>query len=104
MKATLAGQKAHIHVGKKSDGTFHLDVDMRILEIQHDLVVGTGYGHTVTTTTDLINSNPISTPDQYAMWQENMFLNSNEAKNIRSGAEVDLLIPIMSKDYPTDDD
>jgi len=94
----MAGQKCHIHACKKADGTFRIDTPMRILTVQHDLE--SSATSTVTATTDLKNSVPISVPDQYAMWQENMFLNSKEAKNIRSGAEVDLLIPIIQRDYP----
>ena len=99
MKAALAGQKLHVHACKQSTGDFRINTDMRILEITHEIGEGVGYKHTVTATTDLLNSFPISVPDQFAMWQENLFLNSKEAKNIRSGAEVDLLIPMLIKDY-----
>lgn len=104
MKATMAGQKLHIRTCKKSNGTFRIDTDMRIIELEIDLTVPSGLSYTVTATSDLFNSRPISLPDRYAMWQENMFINSAEAKNIRSGAEVDLLIPLLEKDYPSDDD
>lgn len=108
MKAAMPGQKIHVHVGKRLDGTFRssdwdTEGDMRILELREDISTS-GCLFTVTATTDLLNSAPISVPDQYAMWQENMFLNSKEAKNIRSGSEVDLLIPLLESDYQSDDD
>jgi hypothetical protein len=108
MKNAMAGQKIHVHVCRKPDGTFRSTGwdnggDMRIIELQEDLTAG-GILYTVTATTDLLNSTPISVPDQYAMWQENMFVNSKEAKNIRAGSEVDLLIPILESEYNSDDD
>ena len=95
----MAGQKVKVQLCKRSDGTFAVDTTMRMLTVEHNFVTGTGLTTTVTATTDLKNSFPISVPDAYAMWQENMFVNSSEAKNIRAGAEVDLLIPILSKSY-----
>jgi hypothetical protein len=94
----MAGEKIHVHACKRFDGSFAVDADMRVLQVQHDYNMQ-GLTSTVTATTDLLNSNPISVPDQYAMWQENMFVNSAEAKNIRAGAEVDLLIPQLEYDY-----
>jgi hypothetical protein len=96
----MAGQKLHVHAEKQLNGTsYRIDAVMRILEVVHS-VTSEAASSTVTATTDLLNTRPISVPDQYAMWQENMFINSNEAKNIRAGGEVDLLIPIIEKDYP----
>lgn len=97
--AMMAGQKAHIHAFKTSGGTFKFNGNMRLMEVQHDADAEGSFVTTATLTSDLTNSTVMSNPDQYAMWQENMFLNSKEAKNIRSGSEVDLLIPILQKDY-----
>jgi len=96
----MPGQKARVKACKTAIGTFKIDSIMRMTTVQHDLTEQ-GFITTVTATIDLKNSNPIGLPDQYAMWQENMFVNSREAKNIRSGAEVDLLIPILEKNYPS---
>lgn len=105
MKAALPGQKIHVHCGKKADyATFRFDRDCRILQLEEACSATEGTMYRVTATTDLLNSCPISTLDQFEMWQENMFMNSKEAKNIRSGAEVDLLIPMLKKDYASDDD
>jgi len=101
LKAAMPGQKIHVHACKKADGTFRVDADMRIVELQAEFSGTGGLFFTVTATTDLLNTRPVNLPDQYALWQENMFVNSAEAKNIRSGAEVDLLIPLISKDYPS---
>lgn len=96
----MAGQKTHLHLGKLRGGTtYYIDGVARMPSIQHNWDISGGLATTVTATTDLLNSHPINLPDQYAMWQENMFLNSAEAKNIRAGAEVDLLIPLLEKNY-----
>lgn len=97
----MAGQKIHAHTEKKTNGQYRLDSTMRVVEVVHNVSAEAPATSTITATTDLKNTRPINIPDQYAMWQENMFLNSNEAKNIRAGGEVDLLIPIITKDYPS---
>lgn len=95
----MAGQKCHIHALKKMDGTYTIDTDMRMTEIQH-IMENSGAFSIVTATTDLLNSRAISTPDQYSTIMENTLINSKEAKDMRAGAEVDLTIPVLSKDYP----
>jgi hypothetical protein len=100
MKTAMAGQKIHVQAGKQAGGTYALNSDMRILELEHSWSTS-GYAATVTATTDLTNSFAINNPDAYAMWQENMFVNSSEAKNIRAGSEVDLLIDPLIYDYGT---
>jgi hypothetical protein len=96
----MAGQKLHVHAEKKMDGNYRIDLTTRIIEVIHEVQENMATS-TITATSDLKNTRPINIPDQYAMMQENMFLNSNEAKNIRAGGEVDLLIPILEKDYPS---
>jgi hypothetical protein len=98
--AMMAGQKCKVQACKKADGTYAIDSIMRITELQHDFASLSSFLTTVTATTDVKNTHPISRPDQYGMWLENMFLKSDEAKNIRAGAEVDVLIPILQKNYP----
>jgi len=100
MKAALAGQKLHLHACKKRDGTFRRDETMRISELEIN-VTGQKAFFTATATSDLLNSFAISLPDQYKIWQENFFVHSAEAKNMRSGSEVDLLISRLAKDYPS---
>jgi hypothetical protein len=95
----MAGQKSTVQLGKRRDLTYAVNTTMRLLTVEHTLTAGVGMQTSVTATTDLTNSFPISVPDAYAMWQENMFVNSNEAKNIRAGAEVDLLIPMLESNY-----
>jgi len=94
----MPGQKATVQLCKHKNGTYQIDQTMRLLTVEHN-IDASGFTTTVTATTDLLNSFPMSVPDQYAMWMENMFLNSSEAKSIRAGAEVDLLIPMLSKSY-----
>ena len=95
----MQGQKATVQLCKRSDATYAVNTTMRLLTVEHNLSAGTGLQTSVTATTDLTNSFPMSVPDQYAMWLENMFVNSSEAKNIRAGAEVDLLIPMLESTY-----
>lgn len=94
----MAGQKCHVHACKKPAGTFVIDLDMRMLQVEHSFNAQ-GFTTTVTASSDLKNTLPINQTDVFAMWQENMFLNSNEAKNIRAGAEVDLLVSPLIKTY-----
>lgn len=93
----MAGQKLHVYACQKSDGNYAIDSVMRILTVQHNL--GENAVTTVTATDDLINSTPISVPDQYATMMENILVNSKEAKNMRAGAEVDVLIEPLIKNY-----
>jgi hypothetical protein len=95
----MAGQKLKVYAGLKLSGTYAINgATMRIMELEHALTAQGGYT-TVTATTDLLNSHPISKLDQYATWKENMLVNSKEAKDIRASSEVDLLIPILAYDY-----
>ena len=100
----MAGQKIHVHACKRTAGTFVSSGwpnggDMRVLTVEHNVDVNSGVFTTVTATSDLLNSLPVNQLDLYAMWMENMFLNSKEAKNIRAGSEVDLLIHLLESDY-----
>lgn len=94
----MAGQKVHVHAEKRADGTFAIDADYRVLEVEHNINLQ-GATSSVTATSDLLNAFPISVPDQYAMMLENLMVNSKEAKNMRATSEVDLLIPILEKAY-----
>lgn len=95
----MPGQKIHVHALKTAAGTFIINNTMRTLMLEHNWNIQTGLTTTITSSSDLYNSHSINGIDQYALWQENMFLNNAEARNIRTGAEVDLSIPIMSKNY-----
>lgn len=95
----LPGVQLHGHAGKTRSGTFEFNSDCRALLVQHDLS-DVGCATTVTASSDLTNSFPLSGVDQYALLTEYLLVNNREATDIRAGAEVDLLIPILSKDYP----
>jgi hypothetical protein len=99
LKNMMAGQKTHIHTGLQVDGsTFTVNSDMRVMRVEHAVASGGAYSRVVATD-DLYNTFPISSTDQWALQQEYTLINSREAKNIRAGAEVDLLVPILKKNY-----
>ena len=99
-KNMMAGQKTHVHAGMRPDGaSFAVNTDMRVMQVEHGVASKSGAYSRVTATTDLYNTFPISSVDAWALQQEFTLINSREAKNIRAGAEVDLLIPMLKKDY-----
>lgn len=59
------GQLAHIHFGKKSDGSFEVDKDMRIIEARHHFSVPLGAKSYLTLTDDVKNSQPRQPMDDY---------------------------------------
>jgi len=98
-KGMMAGQKLHVHALRKPDYSYAVNSDMRALVVEHNMVHNQSATTTVTATSDLYNTRPISSTDKWALQQEFLLVNSGEAKNIRSGAEVDLLVPLMKKNY-----
>ena len=94
----MAGQKLHPHSGLKLDGSYVINADMRAMTVTHDWSSQGAYTN-VTATSDLFNSRPVSSGDRWALQQEFTLINSAEAKNMRAAAEVDLLIPILKKNY-----
>ena len=99
-KNMMAGQKLHAHAGLKADNaSYVIDSDMRMMTVDHGFNVLQGAYTTVTATDDLYNTRPISSTDTWALQQEFTLINSGEAKNMRAGAEVDLFISMLKKDY-----
>lgn len=98
----LPGQKAHICACKTASGSFNIDADYRIVLVHHEISTqpSLGCATTVTATSDLLNSFPLTGIDQYELLTEYLLVNNREAKDMRAGAEVDLLINVLSKDYP----
>ncbi len=97
----MAGQKTHVHAFRKLDGTYTINGDMRIMEVTHGFDPNPMIGaySTITATDDLYNTRPISSTDLWALQQEFTLINSREAMNMRAGAEVDLLIPMLQENY-----
>jgi hypothetical protein len=85
----VAGQKVKIN-----------SVILRMTEVQHD-INDSSATTTVTATDDLLNSFPVSITDQYSLVMENLLVNSKESKDIRAGSDIDSLISILTKDYPS---
>lgn len=97
----LAGQKCHIHFGKKSDGTFRIDKDFRIMK--HRLHFGLdGFKSYLTLTDDLTNSSPRRFLDNYNMLLEatRPGFQTRERGSLK-GKEIDITATILSKDYPS---
>ncbi len=95
----LAGQKLYVQAGLLASGSYRIDSAMRAMTVEHGFNILEGAYTRVTATTDLYNTRPISSTDAWALQQEFTLVNSGEAKNMRAGAEIDLLIPMLKKDY-----
>lgn len=95
----LPGQKIHVHAAEAEDGTFNVDKDFRILRLIHGRA-GKNVFTAVTATDDLTNSFPITTMTQRQLLTEYVLVNNREALDMKSG-DVDLLIPRLTKDYPS---
>ena len=94
----LPGQWVHIHASKKMDGTFRIDTDMRVLEIQH--IFALPFPKTILSLTDdLTNSHAFSVPTVHGLLMEYAgALGHAEAKNLK-GAGIDNRITKLSKSY-----
>jgi len=99
-KDMLPGQKLHVHAAKTASGSFNIDSDFRVLVATH-VIRTDGFLTIVTATDDLLNSFPMTAINQRAILTEYLLVNNREATDIRAGGEVDLLIPVLSKDYPS---
>lgn len=97
----MAGQLAHIHFGKKSDGTFRIDSDMRIIEPKHSFT-DRGALTYLTLTDDVKNSlakNPLDLYNQLVKAVGPGFQNRTRT-SILAGA-VDMTQTILATDYNT---
>lgn len=77
---------------------YHEEEDFRVLKYTHRIGKQGAYTH-VTATDDLLNSFPITNMDQRSLLNEFMLVNNEEAKNMRSSGNVDLLVEHLRKPY-----
>ena len=100
IKDLLPGQLLHIHAQKRADGTFVIDMDMRVLELEHQ-ISDQGFKTQVTVSSDVTNS---SARSRYNDW--NTIFQSvrpefqdRQAASIKAGG-MDIRITKLEKDYP----
>lgn len=97
------GQKAHIHFAKKSDTTFRVDSDMRVLNV-HDRFAPPPHGFRsyLTLTDDLTNSRALQPTAGY-----NLLLKAtnpsfqNRERASQKARQIDITQTILSKNYST---
>lgn len=98
MVDVLPGQFVHCH-GEKQNGTFRIDENFRIKEIQQDF---TEYGKLFTTlrvTNDLVNTFAKGPADLASLYR-NVLFTDPEAQSLKATG-IDPLVPRLSKDYPS---
>ncbi len=102
MRPTIKpGQLCHIHFGKKTDGTYNLDANMRILEVTHSFSLS-GALTGLTLTTDVLNSRarqPSTTYNRLMQMQAPSFHDRARATLITG--DLDVTHQILEKEYST---
>ena len=94
----LPGQLLHVHAGKKSDGSYRFDLDMRIKELTHNVTVDGGYLTSVNLTADTVNSHAPGVVTQWGILMDHAgALSHAEARDLKS-AGVDIDVPRLSFD------
>jgi hypothetical protein len=100
IKDLLPGQLLHIHAQKRAVGTFAIDMDMRVLEFEHQ-ISDQGFKTQVTVSSDVLNS---SARTRYNDWNT-IFqsvrpdMQDRQASSIKAG-DMDIRITKLEKDYP----
>jgi len=99
----MGGQLAHIHHGKKSNGTFSIDKNMRIIQARHRVEPSPhGFRTYLTLTDDVTNSRALMPNVGYNLLVKAAnpeFLNRETAS--RKTREIDLSQTILSRNYST---
>jgi len=93
----LPGQQLHVHAGKKSDGTYRYDLDMRIKELTHH-VSKEGYVTHVNLTSDLWNTHAVGIPSAWGILMDHAgALGHAEARDLKASG-IDTGIPRLTWD------
>jgi len=97
--SVLAGQKAHIHALEKSDGTYRVDLNMRVL--QHRLsLTPQGFYSYLTLTDDLKNGLPMQTYDQYNLLQRMVRPEDSDRHHTSIvSRDIDITQSLLEKSY-----
>jgi len=94
----LPGQTVHIHACEKSDGTYRVDMDMRVKELKHTIVLPNPFTD-LNLTSDVTNTHAFGVPTAYGLLMEYAgALGHSEARDLKGGA-LDNLVPRLSKSY-----
>lgn len=102
MKETIkAGQLGHIHFAKKSDGTFRIDKDMRILQVRHHFSVNGALSY-LTLTDDVKSSYPLQPTDAYNLMMKATAPGfQDRVRGSLISKELDIDQTILEKSYAT---
>jgi hypothetical protein len=93
------GEYFSVNAAEKLDGTYNISaVDFRVTQYIHS-IDSSGFLTDFVVTDDVLNSFPITKLDERSLFNEFMLVNNDQAKNMRSGGEIDLLIPHLRKAY-----
>jgi hypothetical protein len=87
----LPGQLLHVHSGKKADGTYRFNLDMRVKEVSHS-VSNKGYWTTVNVTSDTVNTHAPGVIGQWGLLMDHTgALGHAEARDLKSaGIDIDV--------------
>ncbi len=100
MPSLLPGQLLHIHAGKKAAGTFNIDSNFRVVEIQHSFTVPQGGATTINVTNDVKNSIVNKTYSMANLVINQLIGKDRESINLKSMG-IDLTTPILTETYAT---
>lgn len=93
----LPGQLLHVHAGKKSDGNYRFDLDMRVKELTHFVTVN-GYTTNTNLTSDLWNTHAVGIPSAWGILMDHAgALGHAEARDLKASG-VDIGIPRLTWD------
>lgn len=100
----LPGQLAHIHGLRKSDKTFRLDEDMRILEHHIHIARPAGFSSYLTLTDDLINGSPLRPASAYntLLKASDPEFQSRQRSSLKT-RKIDVTQTVLEKSYTFND-
>lgn len=96
----LPGQLIHIHSAQKANLDYRVDENFRVTQLIHNIALKP-WSTTINLTNDLLNSFAFGPPTRASVLAEHVgALKHQEAHNLK-GSGIDVLIPRLSKDYPS---
>jgi len=95
----LPGQLIHIYANQKSDGTFNIDANFRVIELRHVVTVQ-GSKTELSVTNDLKNSLVNKTYSMANLVVSQLLGKDRESINLKSMA-IDLTTPMLTETYST---
>lgn len=103
LETLLPGQKMHIHHCKKSDGTFRVDDDFRVIQVIHTFTSSpNGCRSRISLTDDLKNSYPYHPSDQYnILFKAVAPAFQDRMRASLTSKDIDIMQTILKNDYNT---